>query len=138
MSARQSRQRPGAVTMPEVSAVAAHIAAEVAGLAKQAARCDQKAIVGMVMTMVARDLNRAIPGAALRMGVGATLAMSESQPQMPTEDGLRAFPLSPDDNPQAAPQSGEGEFAGVINDVARAWRLRRSIARVQAITDHDT
>lgn len=98
-----------------VSQVAARIAAEVAALAKQFPQCDQRSVVGMVMTMVARDLDRAIPGAALRMGVAATLAISEPQPQ-------------------AAPTT-EGEFAGTITDLARTWRLRRSKARVRALID---
>ncbi len=38
----------------------------------------------------------------------------------------------------AAPETREGEFIGIIDDIARAWRLRRSNARVQAIMGHDT
>lgn len=46
-----------------------------------------------------------------------------------SQASLSDFPPSPEFQP--------GEFLRVINDLARAWRLRRSIATVQYIVDRD-
>jgi hypothetical protein len=38
---------------------------------------------------------------------------------------------------ETAPEVQKGQFVGIINELTRAWRLRRSIATVQDIIDRD-
>ena len=38
---------------------------------------------------------------------------------------------------EPATEAQQGEFVAIINDIARAWRLRRSIATVQEIINRD-